>query len=176
MPSLSFSTILRAKVRKSPFLLSRVWLILCVVELRLLPVDGRRNPKPTATVVVHLISSDSKAVAQLALQNLVRDMPRAAVDVNLIAPYSKAVAELALRQNLMTDIPQAPFSAGRAGEFIGKVDGLVKEGKGVIQSDLTQAVIGAVPVFDNFVAAMDKIAEVRTFYIRRFLALLIRGF
>lgn len=110
-----------------------VWLILSEAKLCLLPVDGRRNPKPTATLIVHLTASDSKAIAELALQNLVRD------------------------------IPQAPLSAGRTGEILKKAAGLASEGKNVIQSDLVQKMIGTVPAIDNFVTAMDKIADVCTF-------------
>lgn len=87
----------------------------------------------TASVIVHLIASDSKAIAELALQNLVRD------------------------------IPHAPLSPSRTGDILSKVDDLATKGKEAIQSNLAQAVIDAVPVIDNFVAVMDNIADVRTF-------------
>lgn len=45
-------------------------------ELRVLPVDGRRNPEPTATLILHLQISDARANAELALHNLVRSLSK----------------------------------------------------------------------------------------------------
>lgn len=61
-------------VRRSLFLMAGVRLIMRVAVHLL---DIRRNPRPTATVIVQLTASDSKTVAELALHNLVGDMPKA---------------------------------------------------------------------------------------------------
>lgn len=65
-----------AKVCRSLIFLHDHWLTVEQAELRVDPVNGNRNPKPTATMVVHLAPSDVKANAELALKNLVGDIPQ----------------------------------------------------------------------------------------------------
>lgn len=111
--SASFLTTVRvARVRRYSSLLPGVWLILYVAELRLHPVDGRRNQEPTVTIIVHLTASDSKAVAELALQNLVRDTPQVTLAVsctgdilNKLATEGKNVIQSDLANALKDAVP-----------------------------------------------------------------------
>lgn len=142
-----------------------------------LTVDGRPTSTPTATITVHLTASDSKAVAELALQNLLRDLTEATAVVHLIIPHSKTFAEAVAGlppQNLMRDIPRGPHTGGtlakKAVEGIGRIDWLVDVGNGVVENskDVVEAFKDAVPTIDGVVANIDKIADVRIFRLRYF--------
>lgn len=124
-----------AKVRDHLILLPIVLLISKEAELRLLPVDGSRNPESTATIILHLNASDAKVNTELALQNLVKD------------------------------ISKGPLTASTSANILGKTDTFVTEGKNAIKENcvLVEAFKDSIPIIDNFVAAMDKITDVRAF-------------
>lgn len=89
-----FSIIARMmKVCRSPFLLHSYCLTLVEAELRVLPVDGHRNPEPTATVIVYLKTSGVKANAKLALYNLVRNIPRGGMSTETVGKAGRFATE-----------------------------------------------------------------------------------